>query len=109
MSDRSITSGVTRLANMLIAAEKQIAQMDSAHKRFMAVQEDTLAQMRVTVDDLAVMVGIIPQVGSPEEMEGRRELPAGPPKSVGSGPQPTFTAGSGNGSGHPNNFQGMDT
>lgn len=108
MSDRSITSGVTRLANMLVAAEKQLAQMDAAHKRYMAVQEDTLAQMRVTLDDAAVMLGIIPPIGSPEEKAGQRELPAGPPRNPGSGPQATFTAAPGNGSGHPNNFQGSD-
>jgi hypothetical protein len=103
MSNRSITSGVTRLANMLIAAEKQLAQIDAAHKRYMAVQEDTLAQMRVTLDDAAVMLGIIPQIGSATEKDTHRELPAGPPSNPASGPQATFTA-----TDREPHFKGMD-
>lgn len=112
MSDRTIIGGVTRMAKMLVTAENQLAQYRSNFERFMAVQEDQLAQLRVAMDDAAVMLGIIPQSGSVPPADTIYALPAGPPQNPGSGPQVTFTpapaVNDGNGSGHPNNFQGVD-
>lgn len=105
MSDRTIIGGITRLAQMQVVAEKQLAQHRREFERFMAVQEDQLCQMRVALDDAAVMLGVIARPGSEPDGEGRRELPAGPPHNPGSGPQAVFTANDGDGGG---NFQGAD-
>lgn len=109
MSDRTIIGGITRLAQMQVVAEKQLAQYRREFERFMAVQEDQLCQMRVALDDAAVMLGVIPRPGSEHDgegqREGQRELPAGHPGNPGSGPQAVFTA---NGEGGGGNFQGAD-
>jgi hypothetical protein len=106
MSDRTIIATVTRLAHMLVDSERQLAARRQADEKFYAFQEETLAQMRVNLDDMAVMIGLVPP-GRPVSASGPQVALS--PENGSRFQEATFTAaGDGSNGGGGNGFRGAD-
>jgi hypothetical protein len=78
---RNVIDAVTRLAQMHEASKQQLETLDIAWDRLMKLANDELDQVKIGLDDLASMLGIIePQSG----------MPMLPPRPQ-TGPEPSFT------------------
>lgn len=107
MSDRTIIATVTRLAHMLVDSERQLAARKQADEKFYAFQEETLAQMRVNLDDMAVMIGLVPP-GRPVSASGP-QVALSPENGGRLQGGPVFTAaGDGSNGNGGNGFRGAD-
>lgn len=79
---RNVIDGVTRLAQMHETTRAQLEALDIEWNRIYKLAVTELGQIKIGLDDIASMLGII---------EPQREMPMLPPR-VGTGPQPTFTS-----------------